>query len=58
VYKSTNTDAATRCLGVGYVEVVGGVLYDVRVEYQRSSLPDTYGYLNVTWGWEGVAQVG
>jgi len=43
---------------VGYVELVGGVLYDVRVEYQRSSLPDTYGYLNVTWGWEGVAQVG
>jgi len=40
----------------GGMELVGGVLYDIRVEYQRSSQPRTRGYLNVTWGWKGVAQ--
>ena len=32
------------------------VPYDIRVEYQRSSEPGSSGFLNVTWGWEGVAQ--
>ena len=41
----------------GSVELVPGVLYDIRVEYQRSSEPESRGYLNATWGWgEGEAK--
>ena len=40
----------------GTIDLVPGVLYDIRVEYQRSATPHSYGYLNVTWGWGSVEQ--
>ena len=54
--ESEQGDIPGETSAAGEVELEAGLAYDIRVEYARSTLPGSSGFLNITWAWNGHAE--